>query len=297
VINNDPSDMQRLPGYFDLILVDAPCSGEGLFRKEPEAMQEWSERNVELCSMRQRRIVADAWHCLKPGGVLIYSTCTYNHQENLDNLLWMASQYGLAFESLTLDPAWGIVPVSKGSCIGYQCFPHLVRGEGFFFAVARKPHSITMQNLRTRSKLRVPTDKEIGPAREWIEDSGNAQFFLHGQQLRFLSAVHEQHLLTALDNLHVVQAGTGIGEIMKNKIVPDIGLALSLRGNPSVFPRISLDRNKALAYLRRDPLPPEGHGTGFHLVEYEGLGLGWVNILPGRINNLFPSARRVRKTE
>jgi 16S rRNA C967 or C1407 C5-methylase (RsmB/RsmF family)/NOL1/NOP2/fmu family ribosome biogenesis protein len=297
VTNNDPSDMHRLPGYFDLVVVDAPCSGEGLFRKEPEAVQEWSERNVELCSLRQRRIVADAWQCLKPGGVLIYSTCTYNDHENIDNLAWMAGQYDLEFVPLTLDPAWGIAPMSKDSCIGYQCFPHRVRGEGFFFSVARKTNRITARNPHTRSKLRGPAEKELGASREWVTDSDHARFFLHGPQVRFLSAMHEHHLLTALDNLHVIQAGTGIGEITKNKVVPDYGLALSIRRNLTVLPGISLSREQALAYLRRESLTLEGHGTGFHVVEYEGLGLGWVNVLPGRVNNLFPSGRRVRKTD
>lgn len=297
VTNNDPADMHRLPGYFDMVVIDAPCSGEGLFRKEPEAMQEWSERNVELCSLRQRRIVTDAWHCLKPGGVLIYSTCTYNQQENMDNLAWMTSQYDLEFITLMLDPAWGVMPLSNNSGVGYQCFPHRVRGEGFFFAVARKMDRINTRSPHNRSILRTPTEKELGAAREWVTDPDHARFFLHGQQVRLLSAVHEHHLLTALDNLHVIQAGTGLGEITKNKIVPDHALALSIRRNPAVLPGISLSREQALAYLRRDPLTLVGHGTGFHLVEYEGLGLGWVNVLPGRVNNLFPSGRRVRKTD
>lgn len=297
VTNNDPADMHRLPGYFDLVVVDAPCSGEGLFRKEPEAMQEWSERNVELCSLRQRRIVADAWHCLKPGGILIYSTCTYNHHENMDNLAWMAGQYDLEFLSLSLDPAWGLTPLSKDSCIGYQCFLHRVRGEGFFFAVGRKNSETGTRSPHTRSKLRTPAEKELGAAREWVNDADQVRFFLHGQQVRFLPAGHEHHLLTALDNLHVIQAGTGVGEITKNKVVPDHALALSIRRNQRVLPGISLSREQALAYLRREPLALDGHSTGFHLVEYEGLGLGWVNVLPGRVNNLFPSGRRVRKTD
>ena len=260
-------------------------------------MQEWSERNVELCALRQRRIVADAWHCLKPGGVLIYSTCTYNHHENMDNLAWMASQYDLDFIPLTLDPAWGIAPLSKNSGIGYQCFPHRVRGEGFFLSVARKNNRISSRNPHTRSKLRAPAEKELGASREWVTDFDRARFFLHGQQVRFLPAQHEHHLLTALDNLHVIQAGTGVGEITKNKVVPDQALALSIRRNPTILQGISLSREQALTYLRREPLTLEGYGTGFHLVEYEGLGLGWVNVLPGRVNNLFPSGRRVRKTD
>ena len=297
VTNNDPSDLRRLTNYFDLILVDAPCSGEGMFRKEPEAMREWSERNVELCSLRQRRIVTDAWQSLKPGGVLIYSTCTYNHHENLGILNWMSVQYNFQFESITLNPKWGVEPVHENSSVGYQCFPDRVKGEGFFFAVIRKLGQAGSRSLHTKNKLRHPSEKDLGAIREWITNSGESQFFLHDQQVRFFPVQHEHHLLTALDNLHVVQAGTGIGEIMKNKIVPDHSLALSVRRNRSTLPGISLDGQQALTYLRRDPLAIEAPGIGFYVVEYDGLGLGWVNVLPSRINNLFPSGRRIRMTD
>ncbi|MBY0432810.1 MAG: RsmB/NOP family class I SAM-dependent RNA methyltransferase, partial [Cyclobacteriaceae bacterium] len=138
VTQQDPRDFQRLTGFFDVIVTDAPCSGEGLFRKDPEAMKEWSPNNVELCSQRQRRIVNDVWPALKPGGVLIYSTCTYEEKENMEAVATLTQDFAAESVSLTLNPAWGIATLEKSGCIGYQCYPHRVKGEGFFISVLHK---------------------------------------------------------------------------------------------------------------------------------------------------------------
>ncbi len=296
VTNNDPADFGRVPEFFDLVLVDAPCSGEGLFRKEPEAVQEWSPQNVDLCSLRQRRIVSDIWPSLKPGGVMIYSTCTYNEQENLNNLLWIAGQHDITFETIPLDPAWGVVALDKGTAIGYQCFPHKVNGEGFFFSVIRKSGEST-RKTKVKERLRYPASAELTQVKTWITKPDECLFFLHEQQIRMIPLSLRTELMVALEKLHVIQAGTAVGEIMKNKIVPDHSLALSVRRNRLTLPGISLDGQQALAYLRRDPLAIEAPGIGFYVVEYNGLGLGWVNVLPNRINNLFPSGRRIRMTD
>jgi NOL1/NOP2/fmu family ribosome biogenesis protein len=95
----------------------------------------------------------------------------------------------------------------------------------------------------------------------------------------------------------VIQAGSALGEIMKNKIVPDHALALSVSRNKDAFPVLTLDRTQALAYLRKESTLPPAATTGFHLVEFEGLGLGWMNVLPNRMNNLYPAGRRIRMTD
>src|SRR6266850_2410765 len=126
VTNNDPHDFQRLPGYFDAVVVDAPCSGEGLFRKDPEAMNEWSPGAVDLCSQRQRRILHDIWPSLKQNGILVYCTCTYNEKENEDNLRWLQQQKGLESIELVISPSWGIQKTMKGNIAGYRFYPHLL---------------------------------------------------------------------------------------------------------------------------------------------------------------------------
>src|SRR5690606_14974224 len=138
VTNNDPRHFNRLPGFFDVIVVDAPCSGEGLFRKDPQAANEWSEENVELCSKRQRRILNDVWPALKSGGLLIYSTCTYNEKENEENLQWLSEQEGAEFIKINIDERWGVTGIQRGPVIGYRMMPHRVKGEGFFIAALRK---------------------------------------------------------------------------------------------------------------------------------------------------------------
>lgn len=293
VTNSDPSGFDRLPEFFDLILVDAPCSGEGLFRKEPEAMQEWSPKNVDLCSLRQRRIVSDIWPSLKPGGILLYSTCTYNSQENLDNLTWFAEENDLVFEAIALETAWGVEVLRDKVVTAYQCFPHRVKGEGFFFAVMRKGGNHIEKRIKTKETLQPPSTGQLGGAKDWVMNVQEEFFFLHGQHLRMMPLSQKNLLQVVLERLHVLQAGTGVGEIMKNRIVPDHALALSVKRS-SMVPRIALEQAQALDYLRKNPLNLSSHEHGFHVVEFEGLGLGWVNMLPGRINNLFPPARRVR---
>lgn len=295
VTSNDPQDFRRMPEFADLIVIDAPCSGEGLFRKDPGALKEWSAQNVLLCSSRQRRIFADAWTILKPGGVLIYSTCTYNDRENIGNLHRIREEYHPEFVPIPLSPDWGIETINHMECIGYQCFPHRVKGEGFFFAALRKPDQLTSGQLRLRKQLNRAPDKLIGSIKPWVLNPDELLFFLHGQQVRFFPMAQEKILLASLDHLHVVQAGTGIGEPMKNKVVPDHALALSVRRNHDALPGIPLSHGQAMAYLRKDALPLHSPCPGFHVVTYGNLGLGWVNVLPNRINNMYPPAWRVRK--
>ncbi|HEX6847692.1 MAG TPA: RsmB/NOP family class I SAM-dependent RNA methyltransferase, partial [Chitinophagaceae bacterium] len=134
VTNNDPKDFQKVPNYFDVIVVDAPCSGSGLFRRDPEAIEEWSEQNVTLCSQRQQRILADVLPALKDGGVLIYSTCSYSKEEDEQIVDWLTKELIINNEELIIDPHWNIVQ-SDG---GYRFWPDKVKGEGFFIACFRK---------------------------------------------------------------------------------------------------------------------------------------------------------------
>ncbi|MBP5210366.1 MAG: RsmB/NOP family class I SAM-dependent RNA methyltransferase, partial [Bacteroidales bacterium] len=131
VTNSDPADFKKVPGFFDVVFADVPCSGEGMFRKDSEAVEQWSAANVALCSSRQRKIVADAWTSLRPGGYLVYSTCTYNHFENDDNVAWIASELGAQVVDIQIEGA------VKTRC-GLQFVPGITRGEGFFCALLRK---------------------------------------------------------------------------------------------------------------------------------------------------------------
>ena len=254
VTQSEPPDFQRLPSFFDLILVDAPCSGEGLFRKDPEAMKEWSPRNVELCALRQRRIVTDVWTSLKPGGILIYSTCTYNEQENINNTSWMQSACDAESISFTLKEDWNIVPVKKGSCFGYQFFPHQVKGEGFFMTVFRKKRGGDFSALKTKIALRQLSAAQARELSSWINEPDPSGFFMHHQTIRMLPSRNHAALQLVLNAVNVLQAGTAVAEVTKNKMVPDHSLALSIHLRKENIARITLDRLQAIAYLRKDPL-------------------------------------------
>ena len=140
VTNNYPRDFRKAKLKFDLIVCDVPCSGEGMFRKDPNAIREWSLQNVEKCWRLQREIVADAWECLNPGGIIIYSTCTYNIKENEENVRWIQQTYDAEILSVPTLPEWNIT----GSLLEgfdapvYRFIPGFTRGEGLFMAALRK---------------------------------------------------------------------------------------------------------------------------------------------------------------
>ena len=140
VTNNYPRDFRKAKAKFDLILCDVPCSGEGMFRKDPATIGEWSLQNVEKCWRLQREIVADAWECLNPGGILIYSTCTFNTKENEENVRWIMETYDAEPIAIPTEPSWGIT----GSLLEgfdapvYRFIPGITKGEGLFACVLRK---------------------------------------------------------------------------------------------------------------------------------------------------------------
>ena len=140
VTNNYPRDFRRAKLKFDIILCDVPCSGEGMFRKDPAAIGEWSPQHVEKCWQLQREIVADAWECLNPGGLFIYSTCTYHTKENEENIQWLLDHYDAEVLDIPIDPAWGITgSLLEGfSAPVYRFIPGITRGEGLFVCALRK---------------------------------------------------------------------------------------------------------------------------------------------------------------
>ncbi|HQQ98333.1 MAG TPA: rRNA methyltransferase [Cyclobacteriaceae bacterium] len=292
VTHNDPVDFQRLPGFFDVVIADAPCSGEGLFRKDPAAVEEWSVKHTGLCASRQQRIIHDVLPALKSGGYLIYSTCTYNHQENLDNIERMTRELPLECCELSPDPAWKIDMVKRGNTIGYQLFPHRVRGEGFFLCIMQKTTG-TGDIHRIRVNLQSPTQSERRELEGWVKSPEHFFLFKHQESIRMIGALHEESLQRLVNNLQIINAGTALAQVTRNKFIPDHALAMSIARSPGSHTIITVDRDEAICFLRKDTLQHPGP-AGFALIEYEGLGLGWVNVLPNRLNNLYPSSWRIR---
>jgi 16S rRNA C967 or C1407 C5-methylase (RsmB/RsmF family)/NOL1/NOP2/fmu family ribosome biogenesis protein len=292
VTSNDPETFSSLTGYFDLIVMDAPCSGEGLFRKDPEAMNEWSVENVELCSQRQRRILSDVFPALKQNGILIYSTCTYNRKENEENLKWLVSNHEVEFVPIPINPAWGVQKVNEDGIMGYRFFPHRVQGEGFFLSVIRKLESEKETTFRHKEKTKPL--KEAEKIKDWILNPDGFHFFQRPEGIRIIPKAHSIDLERLATELYIVQAGTLLGSFKHDKFIPDHALALSNHLNRDSVSSISVSRDEALLYLRKENLSLPNAPRGFSVLTYEGLGIGWINGLGNRINNLYPTNWRIR---
>ena len=298
ITNNDPADFAKLENFFDVIVIDAPCSGSGLFRRDPEAIKEWSEQHVQLCCQRQHRILADVYPALKQGGMLIYSTCSYSKQENEDVLDWICDELEVKPVSLLLDTAWNIVPVQsdKHQAAGFRFFPDKIQGEGFFIACLRKEDGGTGQ-LRTPKKsiLQKLSKNETAIAGPWLKTGLSVQFLKQGDRILAIPAVQEAALMAIVEKLYVRSAGISLGKIAGNDLVPDHALAVSTIVSDQIV-SVSLKRPEALQYLRKEEVSiPLAH-KGWVLVRYEGVALGWVKMLQNRINNYYPSSWRILKT-
>jgi 16S rRNA C967 or C1407 C5-methylase (RsmB/RsmF family)/NOL1/NOP2/fmu family ribosome biogenesis protein len=287
VTSSDPSRFALLPGAFDVVLVDAPCSGEGMFRKDAGAIEEWSEARLHACEERQRRILADAWECLAPEGHLIYSTCTYNPGENERALEWMAARF--AARPVAIDHAFAGIKAGDSPLPCYRFYPHESRGEGFFVGVLRKSEGVAF-SLPAKSS-RVPRVALPPPFRALARDAGACVPYLSGETAGIVPGRHAgfiQHLGTRVGLLY---KGVEMGEATGRR-----SHALALwSGLPrgEVHAR-EVDLATALRYLRKEEVHFDAPPGEWVLVTYHSLALGWVKAVGGRLNNYYPKEWRVR---
>jgi 16S rRNA C967 or C1407 C5-methylase (RsmB/RsmF family)/NOL1/NOP2/fmu family ribosome biogenesis protein len=291
----DPSQFHKSGLTFDLILVDAPCSGEGMFRKDPESIKEWSVENVEHCSLRQNRILYDIWPCLNEGGYLIYSTCTYNHKENIDQVVNLQKKYNLKSLPLTLEENWGITEIKKDQAYGYQCYPHKTKGEGYFFSVLQKNEPIIQTNVKLPpAKLRLLHPKELSPLVPFVSPHILPSIYQHPNgDCYFLSENIKEYTYIAQSQLNLQYAGVKLGTLNRNLFLPDPALALSHIHNESI-PKSDLTYDEAISFLRRTLASIDSQGNGWQIAQYQEFNLGWYKQLGNRINNYFPVEWRVR---
>lgn len=286
VTNNDPRDFSRLNGLFDAVIVDAPCSGEGMFRKDPKSSEEWSVDNVALCCERQKRILADIFPALKTGGILIYSTCTYNEEENEENVKWIENELGAEFLPIKTDDSWNITSFGKG----YRFFPHKTKGEGFFLAAFRKTEEENQYRLKKTEKtknIRVPDIKS------WVQDN-DYEYVVTSQTVSVVPAYFSDTVQLLKKELHIVRSGIELAQIKGKDLLPDISLAFSWIINKSNFQTKELTWEEAIAYLRKEVLYFPEAPKGWILVQFQGLSLGWVKNLGNRVNNSYPQEWRIR---
>lgn len=291
----DPEAFAKLNGFFDLVLVDAPCSGEGLFRKDPAAIQEWSPEQVESCSARQRRILSAAQQLLAPAGLLVYSTCTFNETENDHNAAWLIESQQLTPLEVSLPAEWGVV----ARRVGYQCYPHRLRGEGFYFAAFRKTRGVPfhgkaaryMDKLKSKSLHR----REEAALQDWLADSTDF-FFVQRPDDTVLGAPRElKEDLLFLDA--ALPQGVWLRElgVFKGKeLIPaqDLALNTAVAAN---LPGVELDLDTSLHFLKKENiLLPDEAPRGWLLARHRGLNLGWMKNLGNRVNNYLPKDWRIR---
>lgn len=299
VTHNQALDFgMRLPNVFDCLVIDAPCSGEGMFRKDKNARAEWSEKNVELCASRQRKIVQDAWDALRPGGLLIYSTCTFNTIENEENVEWIANTLGADILPVNIHPSWGIVEGNPG----YHFYPHKTRGEGFYVCALRKHTSNHADRNRPLEK-RLPKFKaqpysaveQCDTIKNWLLQP---EHWILRQQDRFVVAypVKYKDLIDILSKHFIcVSTGFGICELRGKTPVPQHALAMAKQLRKESFRQAELSLDQALAYLRNEAIVLSNMPNEVILVTYQQVPLGFVKNVGNHCNNLYPKEWRIRK--
>ena len=308
VTNNDPADFTELTHLFDVILTDVPCSGEGMFRKDQVAVDEWSLENVDICWQRQRRILTDIWPSLKPGGLLIYSTCTFNREEDEDNVAWIARELGAEILPVSIDDFWGIT----GNLVGrdfpvYRFLPHKTKGEGFFLAVLRKDGDVCEETPKRFTKTSARMDKKkkgkdtkqplVVPkeAKEWLASASDYSLAMKDTQVVAFPKAYQDEYALLQQYLKVIHAGITLGEIKGKDLIPHHSLAMSTALAEDLFPRTEVSYEQAIAYLRKEALILDTDvPRGYVLLTYQGIPLGFVKNIGNRANNLYPQEWRIR---
>ena len=299
VTNNDPKDFQRLQYYFDLIVVDAPCSGSGLFRKDPEAITEWSLNNVELCSQRQERILADILPALKPGGILIYSTCSYSQAEDEKIADWLISNHPVSSIQYHLKKDWGIIETNSPvhNAFGYRFYPDKLKGEGFFIAAFKKQASeavdIKKQSFnKTNHKPQLLSKTALEKMRPYFSNMDELSLIKWQEEVLAIPSSMLDDVFLLQSVLYLKKAGVKIGSMIRDELIPDHEFALSLLVADTI-PSIDVDKETALQYLRRQDIRIETQLKGWTLIKFQQTTLGWIKILPNRINNYYPKGWRI----
>lgn len=297
VTNNDPAQIGKIKGFFDIILVDAPCSGEGMFRKDENAIKEWSVENVKLCKERQQRILADIWPALKKDGILIYSTCTYNREENEDNVVWMRDELGAKILPITIKDEWNISPSVIEGVTAYRFLPHKTKGEGFFCAILRKssegttfePHRKAKNNKDNNKKVNLPTEYK-----EYLLSKDDFMFYPKGESWYAVPKHLREDVCFLSSQLNTISESICLGEFKGKDFIPDQSLALSRNLNKEAFIQYEMDWKTAIAYLRKGALVLLNLPKGYILLTYKHMPLGFVKNIGNRANNLYPQEWRIR---
>lgn len=294
VTNNNAKDFQRLINFFDVIVIYAPCSGSGLFRKDPNAINEWSENSVVMCSLRQQRILADILPALKPDGILIYSTCSYSESENEAIADKLVDELNMENIPINISSFNGIVETcsSKNNCKGYRFYPDKIKGEGFYIAAFKKNAEPDESEKRTKYKdLRVAKSaQEI--INSYVLENKKYIFITQKEDILAIPTSILNSFYEVQFDMYIKMAGIKIGTLIRNELIPAHDFALSKIVSDKIK-IINVSLEQAQNYLRRKEIVIENDIKGWALLNYNEVHIGFVKVLPGRINNYYPKELRI----
>lgn len=294
VTSNDPAHFSAFHHVFDAVVVDAPCSGEGMFRKDPASRSEWSEQNVKLCAARQRRILEDVWDALRPEGILVYSTCTFNRLEDEENVAWLCERYDCTPVEIAVDPLWGIVCGEVQGIPTFRFFPGRTKSEGFFVAVLRKEgagkEKVPQARKKVFSALRRNEEQEVA---RWIDGVGEKSFAAIDKTVYIYDREQFPFIRQISECMNVIYSGVPAGQFFGADFKPDPALALFYGVSKDRVAVVDLPLEPALDYLRKQSVDPRLFEEGMNLVCYEGMPLGWIKRIGNRCNNLYPKESRI----
>lgn len=287
VSRGDTARFRSLPDVFDIIVADVPCSGEGMFRKEADAVAQWSPQLVEECAERQKQIVDNLWKALNPGGYMIYSTCTFNRCENEDIVDYIVETHGAERIKIHVPEGCGIL--ERESCLRF--LPGRVDGEGLFVAVVRK------MGLSDKKTIKEHKDKSsnnpiVEYCKEWINSEGY-EVSKVGDTIKALPRKWNGVIKLLERELDVIYCGLELAVIKGKDVIPSHCLAMSTLMKNNVFPTVEVDYEQAIAYLRREALFIDCDLRGYVLLQYKGKPLGFVKNIGNRANNLYPQNWRI----
>lgn len=297
VTNNNPSDYSKLKHFFDLILIDAPCSGEGMFRKDEQAIEEWSVDNVALCAQRQKDIISSVWDALKPNGYIIYSTCTYNRDENEEILDWITTEYEASIVQVNVPQEWGIYESKLHDSTSYHFYPHKTRGEGFFCGIIQKGETEEIDTHIFKSRKNKSSKKQIAAPQERLSCLTCPEDFIAFSYKEYINAFRKDlyaDLQIVQDHLNILSQGICLGQMKGKDFIPHQSLALSTMLNRDEFETCEVDWQTAISYLRSEAILLPDCARGYILLTYKNTALGFVKNIGNRANNLYPNEWRIR---
>ncbi len=296
---NQPQQIAQAKGWFDIVAVDAPCSGEGMFRRGDIAREEWSENSVNICAQRQKEILESAWQTLRPGGVMIYSTCTFNHTENEGVLEWFDSEYSEqtdSYQDVTIEDSWGIVAGRVGDFQTFRFYPHRAKGEGLFVSVVRKSSDSKCKkaNLKSRKKIMTQLDRaSTKECEKWVKNPKSLHFSLIADRVYMHPQSCWEDIRILSESLNIIYSGVAMGQIFKGKLKPDYALALYYNLNRENISCVEVGDDDVLNYLRKTTIEHNQFSEGINLVVARGAAVGFVKRIGARVNNLYSNSLRI----